>query len=349
MTTDRRGNGSPVRVLLVEDNELDARMMIRYFTNIEAEFEVTRVGDLASAIARLDAEEFDCLLLDLSLPDSSGLMSVEVLTARVPACPIVVLTGLDDPSTALQAVEQGAQDYLSKQTATPETIARSISYAVARLHSEMALHSATDQLALLRDRERIARDLHDTVIQQLFATGMSLQSLVAGLEDGETKDRVIGAVEGIDAAISELREAIFGLHAVPRNIAIAHAVEDVAEDVAEALGFMPIVEVGSMPEDLSPTIQHEAIQIISEALSNVARHAGATATKVVVETDDGVLVVSVTDNGRGIGASGVTSNDDLTGHGLVNMAERASQLAGRFHLGPGPGGGTRIEWRVPLN
>ena len=172
---------------------------------------------------------------------------------------------------------------------------------------------------------------------------------MAGLEDGEAKDRVIGAVEGIDAAISELREAIFGLHAVPNDIAIAQAVEDVAEDVADALGFMPIIEVGSMPEDLSPTIKHEAIQIISEALSNVAKHAGATATKVVVETDDGALVVRVTDNGRGIGASGVTSKDDLTGHGLVNMAERASQLAGRFHLGPGPGGGTQIEWRVPLN
>ncbi len=349
MTTERRESSWPVRVLLVEDNELDARVMIRNLTNIEAEFEVTRVGELASALTKLEDGEYDCLLLDLSLPDSSGLMSVEVLTARAPECPIVVLTGLDDPSTALEAVEQGAQDYLSKQTATPDTIARSIRYAVARLYSEMALHSATDQLALLRDRERIARDLHDTVIQQLFATGMSLQSLVAATEDGETKERVMAAVEGIDAAISQLREAIFGLHTLPRDLAIAQAVDDIAEDLADALGFLPIVEVGKMPEDLSPTIQHEAIQIISEALSNVAKHAAATATKVVIETDDGALVVRVTDNGRGIGAAGIASRDDLTGHGLVNMAERASELAGRFHLGPGPGGGTQIEWRVPLN
>lgn len=351
MRSSRGTGGSKLRVLLVEDNELDARTMMKHLrTHPEIGFEVDRVSDLASAIEAVGEHEFDCILLDLSLPDSSGLMSVEILTATARDCPIVVLTGLDDPSTALEAVEQGAQDYLSKQSVQPETIARSIRYAVARLHSELALRSATDQLTLLRDRGRIARDLHDTVIQQLFATGIGLQATADSITDRETHDRVLGAVEGIDSAIRQLREAIFGLHSLPPSRALADAIDQLAADKAEALGFLPLVEVGPIPADLSPNIQHEAIQIISEGLSNIAKHARATASKIIVETVDDALLVTVTDNGRGLTSplDGPDRNG-FTGHGLVNMSQRAADLDGHFHIGPGPGGGTKIEWHVPLN
>lgn len=350
MTPSIGTGGSKLRVLLVEDNELDARTMMKHLrAHPEIDFEVHRVSDLASAVELLEKREFDCILLDLSLPDSSGLMSVEILTAAAKDCPVVVLTGLDDPSTAFEAVEQGAQDYLSKQSVQPETIARSIRYAVARLHSELALRSATDQLTLLRDRSRIARDLHDTVIQQLFATGIGLQATADSITDKDTHDRVLGAVEGIDSAIRQLREAIFGLHSLPPSRALADAIDQLAADKAEALGFLPLVEVGPIPADLPPTIQHEAIQIISEGLSNIAKHAGATASKIIVETEDEALVVTVTDNGRGLASPIYDPNPSrYTGHGLVNMSQRAADLKGRFHIGPGPGGGTTIEWQVPL-
>ncbi|MGI9594630.1 MAG: ATP-binding protein [Acidimicrobiales bacterium] len=363
-----------LRVLLIEDNELDARTMVKNLgANAETGFHVTRVGDLASAIELLDGRQsdhrqlvaeqldprrldgsafeggaFDCVLLDLSLPDSEGLMSVEVLAERAPTCPIVVLTGLDDPSTAVEAVERGAQDYLSKQDADRDTVARSIRYAVARFHSELALRSATDQLSLLRDRERIARDLHDTVIQQLFATGIGLQSVVASMEEGKAHDRVLEAVGAIDSAIRQLREAIFGLNVVPEGVALAEVVNGLVDEKREALGLTPIVEVGAIPEDLSPVVKREAVQIVSEALSNVAKHAEATVCKVVIEADEGELVVTVTDNGRGIPRPNRQQESGLTGNGLTNMAQRAADLAGRFQIGLGPGGGTRIEWRVPL-
>jgi DNA-binding NtrC family response regulator len=136
-------------ILLIEDNELDARSMIKGLAaDRHAQFTVTRASDLAEATGRLENERFDCVLLDLSLPDSEGLASLGWLTSRFPDHPVVVLTGLDDPTTAMEAVQQGAQDYLSKQSARPETISRSIRYAVARMHSELALRSATDQLTL---------------------------------------------------------------------------------------------------------------------------------------------------------------------------------------------------------
>lgn len=344
---------SNLRVLVVEDNELDARSMMKALAaDGSREFEVIRVVELAAAVERLEHSHFDCILLDLSLPDSVGLVSVDVLSEQAPSCPIVVLTGLDDPETAVEAVERGAQDYLSKRQVDPETIGRAIRYAVARQHSEVALRSANAQLDLLRDRERIARDLHDTVIQQLFATGLSLESTAANLSEGRARRRVQDAVGSIDGAIRQLREAIFGLHAIPEELALAQAITDLAEDKAGALGFDPIVEVETLPDDLPIGIRHEVVQIVSEGLSNVAKHAQATATRVVVGNEDGQLVVVVTDNGRGLDrateAATVEQPESREGRGLRNMKDRAANLNGRFHIGPGPGGGTRIEWRIPL-
>ncbi len=345
--------GSTLRVLLVEDNELDARTMTKSLSNsTETDFAITRADDLAEALDLLatddgDTGAFDCILLDLSLPDSAGLVSVEMLTTRFPDQPIVVLTGLDDPATAVEAVRQGAQDYLSKQSAAPETVARSVRYAVARHHSEVALRSATEQLGLMHDRERIARDLHDTVIQQLFGTGLSLQSVAGSIADADARERVGAAVEGIDMAIRQLREAIFGLHAMPDHLALTHSVEALAEDRFDALGFVPMIDVGPLPEDLSPEVRHEILQVLGEALSNVAKHADATAATVTVSCDEGWVTVRVTDNGRGIHQRDDRPEPGLTGRGLENMRRRADDLNGRFHLGPGDGGGTRISWEIP--
>ncbi len=350
-----------LRVLLVEDNELDARAMMKSLTkSSETEFAITRANDLATATELLNDEPFDCILLDLSLPDSAGLVSVEVLTTSFPDHPIVVLTGLDDPTTAVEAVRQGAQDYLAKQTAGPEIVARSVRYAVARHHSEVALRSATEQLGLMQDRDRIARDLHDTVIQQLFATGLGLQSVAGSIADPDLRERVARAVEGIDVSIRQLREAIFGLNAIPDQVALAESIEAISEERSETLGFQPIVEVGTLPEDLSQDVRHEILQVLGEALSNVAKHANATAATIAVVVnpdtelapDDGQdwLSITVTDNGQGVGSrSGEASSTSLSGRGLENMRKRADDLSGHFHIGPGPGGGTRIEWRIPVS
>lgn len=348
--------GSTVRVLVVEDNELDARSMIKALAaDRTRNFEVVRVGELGAAVERLDHGHFDCILLDLSLPDSVGLVSVDVLSEQAPGCPIVVMTGLDDPETAIEAVERGAQDYLSKRQVDTDTLGRSIRYAVARQRSEVALRAATGQLDLLRDRERIARDLHDTVIQQLFATGLSLESTAASIGEARARRRVQDAVGAIDGSIRQLREAIFGLHAIPEELALAQAIDDLADDKASALGFHPIVEVDALPDDLPIGIRHEVVQIVSEGLSNVVKHAEATATRVVIETDDGHLLVSVSDNGRGLqavtdgSAPGPAAQPAAHGgQGLRNMENRAATLNGHFRIGPGPGGGTRLEWRIPL-
>ena len=202
-----------LRVLLVEDNEIDARSLNRILERDNStRFHVERACDLAEALQALDEGAYDCVLLDLSLPDSDGLDSIDRVVAASPACPIVVLTGYDDPAVAVQAVDHGAQDYLFKQRVDTETAARSIRYAVARYHAERQLSTARARLRVMDDRDRIARDLHDTVIQQLFATGMTLQAALGRIDEPALAETVSRCVDDIDAAISQLRSAIFDLH-----------------------------------------------------------------------------------------------------------------------------------------
>ncbi len=335
-----------LRVLLVEDNALDARAMQRALGMItETVFELTHVEDLASALRLLDDDPVDCVLLDLSLPDSHGLLAVDSVVTHSPHAPVVVLTGLDDPRTAVEAVDRGAHDYIQKGRADGDVVARSIRYAVARHHAEVSLRATTAQLDVARDRGRIARDLHDTVVQQLFATGMSLHAMAGTVDDEACRETLVSAVDQIDIAIRQLREAIFDLH-----IDTAEHDDELDEAISAqraALGFRPSIVKRNIDE-LDQTLLHEVVSVVAEALSNVAKHAGATSAEVIVAVDDGQVTAEVIDNGTGLSDLPVARDDDKrTGHGLKNMATRAAALGGSFVVRPGPGGGTRLTWRVP--
>lgn len=331
-------------ILLVEDNELDARQMLRDIGGLP-DFTVERTADLASARAALKAAFYDCILLDLSLPDSQGLIGVDTLIGDDPDTPVVVLTGLDDPKTAETAVARGAQDYLVKGSSTPDTIARAVRYAMARHRVDSELRTTTELLEVLNERERIGRDLHDTVIQQLFATGMGLQA-VAAQTDAQTRQSILDSIDGVDAAIRQLREAVFQLHSPSAQLTLAESIEHVASEAADALGFAPVVRVGDVGR-CSDELRSTITAVVREALSNVARHADASAAEVAVNVEANELILMIDDNGVGVGPTQLTPRE-LTGHGVPNMFSRAEALGGSFHIGPGAGGGTCVEWKVPL-
>lgn len=336
-----------LRVLLVEDNALDARAIERALVKSpETDFTVERVGDLTTAVQQLDAESFDCVLLDLSLPDSQGLLAVDTVTTHAPHAPVVVLTGLDDPTTAVEAVDRGASDYLQKGRVEGDLVARSIRYAVARHHAELTLRSTSAQLRVANDRGRIARDLHDTVVQQLFGTGMSLHALAGTVGDGEARDTLLGAVDQIDAAIRQLREAIFDLHIDSKEDA-DHEIDEAIRSQRDALGFQPSV-IKRNSDSIDPSLRHEASAVVREALANIAKHARATSAEVSCVNETGWITIQVTDNGIGITrTSDAAPDESLSGNGLRNIAERAATLGGAFSMHPGPGGGSRLVWRVP--
>ena len=196
-------------------------------------------------------------------------------------------------------------------------------------------------LVVLEDRERIARDLHDVVIQRLFATGMQLQAVAPQTLRPDTAKRINAAVDDLDATILDIRRSIFELRA-PAGTTLRTELRDAIEAAAETRGFRPVLDVSgpvdsAVPDDIAP----EILAVVREALTNVARHADATTARVSIRAADGSVVLIIEDDGVGIDPSRARS-------GVVNMGERAHDLGGTFEVGPGEAGGTTVLWKVPI-
>jgi signal transduction histidine kinase len=206
------------------------------------------------------------------------------------------------------------------------------------------LHLRVRELALLEDRERIARDLHDTVIQRLFATGLRLQGAARLAERPEVSDRIIQAVDDLDLTVKHIRTAIFGLEASRRSAGgLRQRVLSLASEAAGALGFEPHILFDGPLDVIADDVATEVLAVLREALTNVARHAGARSVRVEVLADSD-LVLRVLDDGKGLGAERRPA-----GRGLGNMEARAARLGGNVVVRPGPESGTLIEWRVPIS
>jgi len=217
--------------------------------------------------------------------------------------------------------------------------------AQAGIALELAEHRHDSaRLAVLQDRERIARDLHDLVIQRLYATGMSLQGALPLITRPDVADRISSAVDALDETIREIRSAIFSLQSPsdPKRVGLRAKILDVVEEMTAPLGFAPSLRlVGPLDEEVPGEVGEHLLSALREALSNAARHAGASSVDVTVDcgTD---LALLVRDNGTGLGRSTRRS-------GLTNLAERARALGGRLRVGRAEGGGTDLEWRVALH
>ena len=200
-----------------------------------------------------------------------------------------------------------------------------------------------EQVTMLHDRERIARDLHDLVIQRLYATGMSLQGALPLIERPEVTERVSRAVDALDDTIGEIRSAIFALqarHDITRP-GLRGQLLGVADEMSGPLGFAPSLSLsGGLDDQVPAGIAAQAMHAVREALSNAARHAAASRVDVTVEAGHDLVVV-VRDNGSGM-------QDSTRRSGLANLAERARQLGGTLHVGPASDGGTELRWQVPL-
>lgn len=210
-----------------------------------------------------------------------------------------------------------------------------------RLETERQLRATEQELHVLEDRERIARDLHDTVIQRLFAAGMTLQVAAARAEEA-TSDRIRIVVDELDETIRDIRQAIFRLTAHNLEPAsVRRQIVEVVEEEQGALGVEPELRFSGPIEAIDPDHVGHLLATLREALSNVARHAQARAVEVEIGVTGDHVVLVVSDDGVGVGAG------PSEGDGLRNMADRADQLGGVLTIGPGAGRGTRVEWRVP--
>ncbi len=197
------------------------------------------------------------------------------------------------------------------------------------------------RLAIFEDRDRIGRDLHDLVIQRLFAVGLALDNVARITSKPEVAKRVTAAVDDIDATIKDIRRTIFELSTPASSTDLRAELAVVVEAATPALGFPARLRTEGAVDSLVPSaVRPHLTAVLREALSNAARHAAATAVSVELEVSDEV-VLTITDDGVGYVDSGRHS-------GLRNLTERAEELGGSFEIRQaGPDGGTVVVWRVP--
>ncbi len=196
------------------------------------------------------------------------------------------------------------------------------------------------RLAVFEDRDRIARDLHDLVIQRLFAVGMSLQAAGPQALPAWLEQRLETAVDDLDETIKDVRRTIFSLHVRPRAGDVRADVEHEVGLSAEQLGFTPALHLEGPLDTLTFALRADVLAVLRETLSNVARHAGASAVDVVVSAGD-VVTVTVRDDGRGTGPPARRS-------GLANLEERAAERGGSLVVEGPPGRGTVVRWSAPV-
>jgi signal transduction histidine kinase len=199
------------------------------------------------------------------------------------------------------------------------------------------------RLQVLEERERIGKELHDGVIQSLFAVGMHLQGLATTTDDDNISRNLESAVEDIDHAIRDLRNYIFGLRpGILADRQLDQALKEMATDFAARSGVVTVVDVDADAASRLTSRAADVVQIVREALSNVGRHGAATTCRVSVERNAAGLVIEVDDDGQGFDVELTRS-----GMGLQNLQERVGSLGGVFQIESTPGEGTTVRATFP--
>ncbi|WP_110241571.1 GAF domain-containing protein [Nocardioides gilvus] len=301
-----------------------------------AHFNYQLAGTVAEKVLRTGQPE---VFEDAARHHGDGLSRV-VIGDVVPLGPVMVLpmAGGEAVSGVLVVGRRpGAHPFAEAEVAMATNFAHhgsvALELAEARREAQRSL--------ILEDRARIARDLHDQVIQQLFAAGMSLQGAAAKAEGG-VSDLISDVVDQLDDAIRQIRTYIFHLRTEPgSSVGLRGQLLEVCASFAPSLGYLPRLQfIGPVDSATDERLSDDVCAVVRESLSNVARHAEASTALVVARVRGDRLEVSVQDDGKGIGTPERRS-------GLHNLEQRARARSGTYTVQPGEGNGTRVTWSVP--
>lgn len=278
------------------------------------------------------------LVPDAALLDDHGFTDQMELGAAV-VIPFVL--GEGNSGVLGLARQRGRPGFDARDLDMGTSFASHISVSIDRAEARMIRR----RVALLEDRSRIARDLHDHVIQRLFATGLSLQAAAAGLEP-ESAKRIVEQITEIDGAITQIRQSIFALHrdADVTSVSLRARVLEIvdrAETGGEPALRPRVTFLGPVDLMADAALTDDVTAVVTEALANTVRHAKASKVEVTITAAAGHVTVEVTDDGGGPGRSPRLS-------GLANLRSRAISHGGSFEVHAATGGGTQVVWTVPV-
>jgi signal transduction histidine kinase len=234
----------------------------------------------------------------------------------------------------------------SEFTSDDEGLVGALAIAAGIAIENARLHAQVQEVAVFEERDRLARDLHDTVIQRLFAIGLSLQSMEANPAALRNTDRLKATIADVDDTIRQVRTSIFELGSDGLGRGLRDNVLSLLEDLSAVVGFDVRASFEGPVDTAVPDLVGEHLLAVTrEAVTNVGRHAQATKATVVVTATDGHCRLRVEDDGRGMGES----ESGGGGLGLGNLRRRAEKLHGQFEVDSPDGGGTVLIWQVPLS
>ncbi len=367
-------NEDRIRVLLVEDSPSDARLLCEFLQDYPPQkFAIEAVERLEEAIRLVAEKVFDVVLLDLTLPDSTGLDTCTRMRRAAPRVPIVVLTGVDDETMALEALRQGVEDYLVKGQIQGGMVGRAMRYAVERKQAQEALRELnatlesrvrrrtaelehrTRQLQRLtlelsrtedRERKRLAEILHDDLQQILTASTFHLHILRSRLKNNQALQDVAAQVHQLlNQAIDTSRNLSHELSPVVlyRND-LGTTFEWLAQQVRAKHGLTVHVEVRGHVD--SPSDAHKAFlfRAAQEILFNIVKHAQVKEARVRLQRMRGQLWLTIGDQGQGFDPKTL---DKTSGFGLLSIRERVELLGGRMKIRSAKGSGSTFLLTIP--
>ena len=217
-----------------------------------------------------------------------------------------------------------------------------VDYTVATVRDVSDRQESAAQMAMLQDRERIARDLHDMVIQRLFAAGMNLQAVQAAAQPPMVADRIAATINELDDTIHELRAAIFQLGQHGEHRTLSAQITELVHERSRHLGFDPTLRLVGDLDSLPGFLADQLVATTTEGLSNVVRHANATTAEVHIERIDNAVSLRISDNGVGL------PDEPKRSGGLSNMMWRAAELGGTCTVSANRPAGTCLIWDVPV-
>ena len=345
LVADRAREAAEADVAWIVNGPSAERLRVRVVSGLDADRETLDEMPLASSLGALALRAGEPVRLDRIDPAQVGAFEAEVVDVEALGPALLVPlpdTEGDRGAAVVGALALGwsrgrmaAADHVSLRLVTSFARQAALGIRLSRSRADQ------QRLAVYADRDRIGRDLHDIVIQRLFAIGLNLQSSLRRVEDDELAQRLDASIEEIDDTIRAIRRTIFELGAMAESGDVQTQVTQVVERAAALLKFRPSLTFeGPVRTRIRPSVLPDLLAVLGEALSNAARHAQATEVAVRLVADDAVRL-TVSDNGRGI-PQGVMRS------GLVNLASRAERHGGDCDIASSAGTGTTISWTVPL-
>lgn len=351
-----------IEILLIEDNPGDARLIKEYLTaekNIT--FNLQTCEKLAQGIDIVESEYIDVVLLDLKLPDSEGLNTFQKMFAAAPHVPIIVLSGLDDETTAIKAVQMGAQDYLVKDKVEEDILVRAIRYSIERKKAEEEHQSLMEQrirsLSIIEaqenERRRISRELHDGLGQLLSATKLKLGMFE--FVHSQNKEKFSDLIKEVDTIISkaivEARRISHDLRPTTLDdFGLIPALRILCQEFSKLTGIKVKFQVSQLLERIDPKVEIAIYRIIQESFNNISKYAEATEVILDLYRKDKTVHVRVKDNGQGFDMDEAARNKKMgRGFGLLNMKERAELVGGKVEINSAIGQGTEVLLEINLN